>query len=316
METGWRRGERYTRKMESVGHVPVLPREVVEVLEPRAGDVLVDGTLGRGGHGSLIVPRIGPGGRYVGLDVDPANAAFARERVRPIAEAAGVRLDVVHGSFTEAEAALADLGITRVNGVLADLGFASNQMDDAARGFSFGEDGPLDMRLDPTAAVPTAANYVNETPEGELADLIYELGEERFSRRVARKIVEVRQRQPITTTSELAEVVYRAYGPMARSSRMHPATRTFMALRIAVNDELRALDALLDALPRLLAAGGRAAIISFHSLEDRRVKQRFVEWEKSGLGERITRKPVGPGDEELAINPRSRSAKLRAFRWG
>lgn len=298
--------------MEDVGHVAVLQAEVVDLLAPRPGQTVIDCTLGRGGHASLIVPRLGPGGRYIGLDTDPANATFAQERIAPVAAGAGVSLHVTHANFRAARAVLRDLGVERVDGLLADLGFASNQMDDPVRGMAFSEEGPLDMRLDPTAPT-TAADLVNELPERELADLIYQLGEERLSRKIARKIVDRRAASPIQTTSDLAEVVRRAYGPRAYSQKIHPATRTFMALRIAVNGELEALDQLLADLPELLAPGGRAAIISFHSLEDRRVKQAFAELERQEVGRRVTRKPVTPGDEELARNPRSRSAKLRVF---
>ena len=209
---------------------------------------------------------------------------------------------------------LAGLEVERVDGLLADLGFASNQMDDAGRGFTFQSDGPLDMRLDPTAGLP-ASELVNSLPERELADLIYGFGEERMSRRVARILVAERQRQPIETTGRLADLVRRAYGRAAQRSRMHPATRTFMALRIAVNGELEALDTLLETLPRLLRPGGRAAVISFHSLEDRRVKRRFLKLQQDGLAKRLTRKPLTADEPELAANPRSRSAKLRAVRW-
>ncbi len=337
------------------GHLPVLPAEVVELLDPQPGQVLLDCTAGRGGHGALLIPRLGPGGRYVGLDMDPGNVAYSRERLAPIAKEAGAGLEVMHANFRDARWVLKQLGIAEVHGVLADLGFASNQVDDPARGLAFSEDGPLDMRMD-TGATVTAERLVNTLPEGELADLIYEFGEERLSRRIARKIVEQRQREPITTTSGLAELVRRAYprptqGARSKGSaksgrrgkRIDPATRTFMALRIAVNDELGALDGLLAELPGMLkpggsnpgglipghnpgvnpggvdpgglnpGAGGRAAIISFHSLEDRRVKRAFA-----GLGQDagftvLTRKPVTAGDEEARQNPRSRSAKLRGI---
>lgn len=314
----------YAVAVNGVDHIPVLPEAVLDVLQPRAGQTVLDGTVGRGGHASLIIPRLGPGGRYVGLDLDPGNAEYARRRLEPIAAEAGVRLDVRHAGFQDAGAVLRELGLPRVDAVLADLGFASNQMDNPARGFAFSESGPLDMRLDPTART-TAADLVNRLPERELADLLYELGEERLSRKIARKIAERRQSSPIQTTSELADLVYRVYGPRARSQKIHPATRTFMALRIAVNDELGNLERLLSDLPSLLSSGGaspgeppngRAAIISFHSLEDRRVKQRFVELERQGHGRRLTKKPIGPSDDEVADNPRSRSAKLRAFEFG
>ncbi len=313
------------------------------MLAPQPGQVILDCTTGRGGHGALLIPRLGPGGRYIGLDMDPGNVAYSRERLGPIAAEAGVELEIVHSNFREARWVLERRGIAGVDGVLADLGFASNQVDDPARGLSFSEEGPLDMRMD-TGSPVTAERLVNTLPEDELADLIYEFGEERLSRRIARKIVEQRQREPITTTSGLAELVRRAYPRPPRGSaaakskgskksrgrgkRIDPATRTFMALRIAVNDELGALDGLLADLPGMLKPGGlntggvktgernpggRAAIISFHSLEDRRVKRAFA-----GLGQDagftvLTRKPVTADDDETRHNPRSRSAKLRGI---
>ncbi len=307
---------RYNDLMPDPGHIPVLPDEVVELLRPQPGRVFVDGTVGRGGHGALVIPRLGPGGRYVGTDLDPRNVAFATERLGPIAAEHGVALDIVHASFADLRAVLMGLNIDRVDAVLADLGFASNQMDDPARGLSFAEDGPLDMRLDPSDPDrPTAAELVNTLPERELADVIYQYGEERFSRRIARKIVETRRESPIQTTGELARVVRGCYGPAGRRSKIHPATRTFMALRIAVNGELDALDRLLDALPQVLAPSGRAGLISFHSLEDRRVKHAFRGWSDQGWATRITRKPATPSESELSANPRSRSAKLRVVEW-
>ena len=297
--------------MQEVGHVPVLPEQVLALLEPRPGQTLLDCTVGRGGHAAMLIPRLEPGGRYIGLDLDPANSDYARSRLEPVAAEADVDLHIVHRGFADAPAVLADLGIDAVDGLLADLGFASNQMDDPQRGFAFSEAGPLDMRMDPTTG-PTAADLVNELPERELADLIYEFGEERLSRKIARKIVESRGRSPIQHTSELADLVRRAYGGRTRQ-RIHPATRTFMALRIAVNDELASLDRLLEDLPTLLAQGGRAAIISFHSLEDRRVKRAFLALQQRDLGQRLTRKPMTADDQEQVANPRSRSAKLRGF---
>ncbi len=297
----------------SAGHVPVLPAEVLAYLSPQAGEVMLDCTLGRGGHAALIAPQLGATGRYLGLDVDPANIAFATQRLAQIAP--DCPRHIVKANFATARSVLDDLGIDRVDLLLADLGFASNQMDDPARGFSFSTEAPLDMRLDPDLP-DSAADLVNRLPERELADLIYRYGEERLSRRIARNIVEARRQTPIDNTSALATLVRRAYGPRGRSQRIDPATRTFMALRIAVNAELQALETLLATIPRLLKVGGRAAIISFHSLEDRMVKQAFVGWHQGGEARRLTKKPVIAGDEELRINPRARSAKMRAIRWG
>lgn len=300
------------------GHTAVLLNEVLDLLDlerDRPGRVVLDCTLGRGGHAAALIPRIGPGGVYVGLDLDEGNLAYAEARLGPIASSAGVGLHVVHASFAGAGVVLASLGIDRVDGVLADLGFASNQVDDASRGLSFRHDGPLDMRLDP-AGPTTAADLVNRLGEQELADVLYLYGEERLSRRIARKIVQRRSDRPIKTTLELAEVCRRAYGPGAGrgGKRIDPATRTFQALRIAVNGELDALEALLARVPGLLADGGLCGIISFHSLEDRRVKRAFLDAERSGELERVTRKPVTASEQEQHDNPRSRSAKLRVAR--
>jgi len=298
---------------DDAGHVPVLLHETLELLAPKPGETAVDGTVGRGGHTAALIERLGPGGRLLAMDRDADNAAYARQRLAPLAERHSVELAVEHASFVDAEPLLRETGWGRANVVLADLGFASNQMDDAGRGLSFQADGPLDMRLDTSGETgdgPTAAELVNELPEAELADLIYEYGEERLSRRIARNIVGARRERPIKTTEELARLVRRAFGPRQRG-RLDPATRTFMALRIAVNDELDALDRLLGQADELLAPGGRIGIISFHSLEDRRVKH---AWQQAASQDRlrlITRKPVTAGDAECDANPRARSAKLR-----
>ncbi|MEX0777435.1 MAG: 16S rRNA (cytosine(1402)-N(4))-methyltransferase RsmH [Phycisphaeraceae bacterium] len=295
--------------MTALGHLPVLPAQVLDVLAPRPGDTMLDCTVGRAGHALLIAPLLAPAGRYIGLDVDPANLAYARQR---LAEAP-CQIDLIHANFATAPSVLAGLGVARVDLLLADLGFSSTQMDDPSRGLSFTTDAPLDMRLDPT--LPTsAADLVNALPQLELANLIYRYGEERLSRRIARNIVEERRQSPILTTARLAQLVRRAYGPAGYRQRIDPATRTFMALRIAVNAELEALTSLLEQLPGLLAPGGRAAIISFHSLEDRLVKHAFAELAQQDVAQRLTRKPVTADEQEIAGNPRSRSAKMRAIR--
>jgi len=296
------------------GHEPVLVKEVIELLGPQPGRIWLDGTVGRGGHAAALIPKLGPGGRYVGLDVDPGNVAYSLKRLTPIADQAKVTLDLLHANFRDARGVLGSLDIPSVDGLLADLGFASNQVDDPNRGFAFREDGPLDMRLDPGGQV-TAERLVNTLPEDELADLVYEFGEERLSRRIARKIVEIRDREPITTTSGLAKLVRRAYPrpTKGRRHRIDPATRTFMALRIAVNDELGSLDGLLKDLSGLLRPGGRAAVISFHSLEDRRVKRAFLALGPEAGYRVLTRKPVTASDDEAQTNPRSRSAKMRVI---
>ena len=294
------------------GHIPVLLNEVLEFLDldrDRPGLRVLDGTLGRGGHASHIIPRIGPGGHYVGLDLDPGNLRFAEDRLMPIAERAGVTLHLANQSFAAAQQVQREAEIGGFDAVLADLGFASNQVDNPERGLSFKHDGPLDMRLDPNGPT-TAADLVNRLGETELADVIFRFGEERLSRRIARKIVLARGDQPISTTSELAEICRRAYGPRGKS-RIDPATRTFQALRIAVNGELEALETLLRRLPGMLADDGLVGVISFHSLEDRLVKRAFLEAQQQGTMTRVTRKPVTASEQEQAQNTRSRSAKLR-----
>jgi 16S rRNA (cytosine1402-N4)-methyltransferase len=289
-------------------HVPVLPSEVLALLGPRPGEVFVDATVGAGGHARLISERLVPDGRLIALDRDPAMLELARPRLD------GLPVTLVHSGFDRLRAVLDELGIGTVDGVLADLGFCSDQMDDARRGLSFSQAGPLDMRLDPGDG-ETAADLVNRLSERDLADLIYHYGEERFSRRIARRVVEARRRGRLETTEELADLVRRCVPRPRGKGRRHPpidpATRVFQALRIAVNDELGALDRLLAALPGYVRPGGRVAVISFHSLEDRRVKLTFRE---KDIWEVLTRKPMQAGEDEVRSNPRARSAKLRAAR--
>ncbi|MCU0704539.1 MAG: 16S rRNA (cytosine(1402)-N(4))-methyltransferase RsmH [Fimbriiglobus sp.] len=279
-------------------HVPVLPAETLALLDPQPGEIWVDCTTGGGGHARLIAEMIGPTGRLIGLDQDPT----ALERASP--RLAGLPVTLVHANFDQLAEVLEKQGLGQVDGVLADIGFSSDQLGDPTRGLSFMADGPLDMRLDPTAGT-TAADLVNGLPERELADVLFEFGEERKSFRVAKRIVERRKVKRFETTAELAATVRSC---LPRSGGIDPATRTFQALRIAVNDELGALDRLLAVLPTVLKQGGRAGIISFHSLEDRRVKQAFRD---STMWTPRTKKPVEAGEAETASNPRARSAKLR-----
>ena len=340
---------------DTAGHLPVLIEPLLELLTPKINAAqnasesesgsesgpastltMLDCTLGRGGHASIFAPLLKQaapdGSRYIGLDIDPENIAYAADRLNALPDSC--MFDTVYSNFANAPAAVAGLGMEKVDLLLADLGFASNQMDDPQRGFSFANDGPLDMRLDPDLP-QTAADLVNNLPAEDLADIIYQYGEERLSRKIARKIVEERNHLPILTTETLARIVRHAYGPAAnprnnkgkggkggkgakgksQGKSIHPATKTFMALRIAVNGELDALDKLLSDLPALIAKNGVAAIISFHSLEDRRVKQAFLKLEQDGLAKRLTRKPMIASDEEMRTNPRSRSAKLRAVQF-
>lgn len=276
----------------------------------------IDGTLGGGGHALAILLAAQPGARLLGIDADPAALLAARARLL------GASLDpnhftIHHGAFTDLSQIAQQYAWREVDGIVLDLGVSSYQLDTPARGFSFAHDGPLDMRLDPTCG-PSAADLVNELEETALADLIYRYGEERGSRRIARQIVAQRRQAPLTSTAELAALVARTIGRGGRD-RIHPATRTFQALRIAVNRELDQLEAVLPQAVALLRPGGRLAVISFHSLEDRSVKQFFRA--ESGYGgsanqripqlQIITKKPIEAGPAELAQNPRARSAKLR-----
>jgi 16S rRNA (cytosine1402-N4)-methyltransferase len=286
----------------------VLPAEVLAALEPQPGQTFVDATVGAGGHALLLCQQLGPSGRLIALDRDPAMLALAEKRL------AGLPVTLLHASFAQLRRVLDGLGVEAVDGVLADVGVSSDQLDDPARGLSFQRPGPLDMRLDPTEGEP-AGDLLRRLGERDLADIFWRYGEERFSRRIARRIVEERRRAPLETTEQLAELVRRCvpYPKRGRGSKkpIDPATRVFQALRIAVNDELEALERLLAALPGCVKPGGRAAIISFHSLEDRLVKHAFRD---RSIWEPLTRKPVQPSEDETRDNPRARSAKLRAAR--
>jgi len=287
--------------------VSVLPNEALTLLDPQPGQLFVDATVGAGGHARLLAERLGPTGRLIGLDRDASMLALAAPRLQ------GLPVSLVQAGFDELPHVLAQLGVAALDGLLADLGVCSDQLDAADRGFSFGQLAPLDMRLDPSDG-ETAADLLRRLSERDLADLFWQYGEERFSRRIARRIVETRRLAPLQTTDQLAELVRRCVPrPPRKGGRrrppIDPATRVFQALRIAVNDELGALDRLLAVLPDCIRPGGRAALISFHSLEDRRVKQAFrdrTRWQE------LTRKPIQAGEEEIARNPRARSAKLRA----
>ncbi|MGA2621804.1 MAG: 16S rRNA (cytosine(1402)-N(4))-methyltransferase RsmH [Thermoguttaceae bacterium] len=282
-------------------HVPVMLEEVLKWLDPRPGGVVVDGTLGGGGHSRALAERVGPGGMVIAMDRDPAAIAAAEKNL------AGLPLRAIHGDFCDLPEALAELGLTVVDGIVLDLGVSSDQLADPQRGFSFFSTGPLDLRMDPLRGEP-ARRLIERLSAQHLADLIYAFGEERYSRRIARAIVERRRREPIQTAAELAELVRRCV-PRSRHERIDPATRTFQALRIAVNDELKSLEIAMSRLPACLRPGARLAVISFHSLEDRRVKEAFRSDPRLTA---LTRKPVLPSLDEIERNPRARSAKLRA----
>ncbi len=283
-------------------HVPVLLREAVEFLNVRPDGTYIDATLGGGGHAEEILRQ--GAGRLLGIDRDPGALAAAQERLRAWEE----RLIVLQGNFAEIEALHAQSGLPPADGLLADLGLSSLQLEDASRGFSFSLPGPLDMRMDPSTHT-TAEAIVNRMGERDLADLIFRLGEERHSRRIARALVKAR---PIRRTTELAQVVTRAIPSRAGLHHLHPATRTFQALRLAVNRELENLEAFLAGALGVLATGGRLVVLSYHSLEDRLAKQAFRSWARAGSARLLTRRVVRPGEAEVRANPRARSARLRA----
>jgi 16S rRNA (cytosine1402-N4)-methyltransferase len=287
-----------------VAHIPVLSSEVLAGLDPQPGQTVVDATAGAGGHTALLWQRIAPTGTLIAIDQDPTMLAIAQARLSE------PRIRWLHGSFEDLPALLQAAGVDAADAILADLGFCSDQLADPQRGLSFQLDGPLDMRLDQTRGEPASA-LLRRSSEKDLADVFWRFGEERFSRRVAKQIVETRKAAPITTTRELAELVRRCV-PRAHGHNIDPATRVFQALRIAVNDELGALERFLQITPDCLKPGGRIAIISFHSLEDRLVKQAFRK--SPELIKEVTRKPLRATDQEIQDNPRARSAKLRVAR--
>lgn len=290
-------------------HDPVMLREVLDVLALRPGDVAVDGTLGLAGHALRFVEAIRPGGTFVGLDWDESMLAEARVR---LGEQFGVELFLVHSDFRRIAEVLEELGGFRANGVLLDLGLNSAQVDDPRRGISFREEGPLDMRQDRSQGEPASA-LLNRLGPVEIERILWEYGDERWAKAIARQIVERRREHPLRTTTDLVDAVLAAIPPRARDKRIHPATRTFQAVRIAVNGDLNGLDEALQDAARSLAPGGALVVLSYHSGEDRIVKQVFRQLAEEGFVD-LFRKPLVPGADEVARNPRSRSAKLRALR--
>ncbi len=303
-------------------HLSVLPHEVITFLQPRPGGLYVDGTLGGGGHAELILEQSGPTGRVIGFDRDPAALAAAGERLQRF----GDRLQLIHGNFAGLHQQLTAHGITGIDGILLDLGVSSHQLDTPERGFSFQVDAPLDMRMNPTEGI-AAVDLVNDADEAELTEIIYRFGEERWAKRIAKFIIAARAEQQIATTGQLAAIICGAIPRKAQEERIHPATRTFQALRIAVNQELSSLEEALAAIVDLLNPGGRAVVISFHSLEDRIVKESFRSYTGRCTCPRdfprcvcgaqarlkvLTSKPVMATAAEIANNPRARCAKLRA----
>lgn len=313
------RSERVLRRVALIGeamsgaqqreHEPVLVTQVQRLLCPKPGDVFVDGTVGLGGHAEALIPSITPGGVYIGLDIDAALLPSARERLGVID---GVRLHLEHASYVDLPDVLARLGVAQVDHILLDVGVNSAQLSDAARGFSFERDGPLDMRFDREQKLQ-AVDLVNGLSESELADLFYEFGQEQHSRKIAKRICHVRHSSRITTTRSLATAVAALFGPagLAASGKIHPATRVFQALRVAVNSELENLTRALPVAEKSLKPGGKLAVICFHSLEDGIVKRYLREAKAAGTMVELTRRPEIADAQEREQNPRSRSAKLR-----
>ena len=303
------------------GHVSVLLDECIKYLDIKPDGIYVDGTLGLGGHSSEIAKRLGEGGRLIAIDRDLASIERASARLAPWAD----RVTIVHGNFRDVAAILDEQGVPAVDGMLFDLGVSSPQLDDGQRGFSYMQDAPLDMRMDPSDNVD-AWFIVNRWPEEKIARILHDYGDERYAKRIAAAIVARRQEKEIETTLELVDVIKPAIPAPALREKQHPAKRSFQAIRIAVNDELSAVSQMMETAPDRLKPGGRLCVISFHSLEDRIIKNAIHERENGCTCPReapvctcgfvqtlrsVTRKPVTPTDEELVLNPRSRSAKLR-----
>ena len=303
------------------GHVSVLLDECIKYLDIKPDGIYVDGTLGLGGHSSEIAKRLGEGGRLIAIDRDLASIERASARLAPWAD----RVTIVHGNFRDVAAILDEQGVPAVDGMLFDLGVSSPQLDDGQRGFSYMQDAPLDMRMDPSDNVD-AWFIVNRWPEEKIARILHDYGDERYAKRIAAAIVARRQEKEIETTLELVDVIKSAMPAAALREKQHPAKRSFQAIRIAVNDELSAVSQMMETAPDRLKPGGRLCVISFHSLEDRIIKNAIHERENGCTCPReapvctcgfvqtlrsVTRKPVTPTDEELVLNPRSRSAKLR-----
>jgi 16S rRNA (cytosine1402-N4)-methyltransferase len=287
-------------------HIPVMLDEVLAGLNLRDGSIIVDGTLGLAGHSSEILKVISPSGKLIGIDHDEKALLKAKEK---LVEFAG-QCDFAQDNFKNIDQVLHDLEVEKVDGILLDLGVSSLQLDDPSRGFSVKASGPLDMRMDQGGA-RTAFDVVNSFSESELSDILRDYGEERWHKRIASRIVYERINNPIETTDELSRIILKAMPPRKKWQRLHPATRTFQAIRIVVNEELDSLKDALEKCIDLLSENGRIVVIAFHSLEDRIVKHKFRELSKSGAVRLITKKPLRPTQEEEKINPRSRSARLR-----
>jgi len=294
--------------LEGSVHRPVMVNAVLEFLGPRPGDVVLDGTCGGGGHAELLARAVGPEGFLIGVDRDEAALQEAERKLR----GTGTPFKLFHADYRETGRLLAETGRDAVDGLLFDLGLSSDQLADPERGFSFAADGPLDMRYDMSGDEPTAADLLARSSERELADLFYAYGEERHSRRIAKRIVERRRQGAVRTARELADIVVGCIG--RRRGRIHPATRVFQALRIAVNRELDSVECAARSFPEWLKPGGRAVFVAFHSLEDRLLKWAIREHGAAGKVEILTKHVVKPLDDEVRENPRARSARLRAVK--
>ncbi|MBU0503084.1 MAG: 16S rRNA (cytosine(1402)-N(4))-methyltransferase RsmH [Candidatus Omnitrophota bacterium] len=295
--------------MELKFHIPVMLNEAVDHLNLKPGKIIIDATIGTGGHSEEIIKKISPGGRLIGIDRDEESLNIAKERLSDYQQSC----EFVYGNFSDIDSILKKLEINKVDGILLDLGISSYQLANAQRGFSFQSEGPLDMRLDRNSYI-SAYDLVNNLNEDEISSLLWTFGQERWHNRIARHLVTERQRHAISTTTDLSDIIIKAVPYKYRYYRIHPATRTFQAVRIAVNRELEALEIALDKAMGLLESDARMCVISFHSLEDRIAKLSFRKFASSGLAEIITKKPLEPTSEEAAANPRSRSAKLRVCR--
>jgi len=289
-------------------HTPVMLQEIINYLNLKPGQTIIDATIGTGGHSQVIVQRISPGGKLIALDRDPESLAVCRERLREFSSSC----EFVHSNFVDLDTAIKNLNIEKIDGILFDLGISSFQLDNPERGFSFQQEGPLDMRLDRTSFI-SAYDLVNNLNEEELSSLLWNFGEERWHNRIARVLVDERERQPIATTAQLSDIVLKAIPSRFRHQhyRIHPATRTFQAVRIAVNRELEILETAINKAIAILEKKARICVISFHSLEDRVVKFAYRKAASEELVEIITPKPLTPVQSEVLNNPAARSAKLR-----
>lgn len=287
-------------------HRPVLLREAIDYLNLAQGKVIIDATIGGGGHAEEILPKIIPTGFLIGIDRDSESLEIASRKLERFQGS----FKLVNKNFRYIKDILKDLGVKEADGILFDLGISTIQMESAGRGFSIKNNGPLDMRMDKSQSL-SAKGLINSLREEELSDLIRDFGEERFHRRIARKIIEERRKRRISTTQELAEIISSCNPAKNKHYKIHPATRTFQALRIRVNDELSSIEEALREAPYVLKRGGRVCVISFHSLEDRIAKNILREYKTKGIFNILTKKPIVPKEDEVLVNPRSRSAKLR-----